>query len=112
VWRARRSGRGSRAQRPSAARLAKEDSATPRVARAERFLPDLAARYERLVGEAERALQGDVESARAALRGFMGAVTMTPLAGGGLEAEARLDGKSLIRKCLGNQRNCEVPDLR
>jgi hypothetical protein len=43
--------------------------------------------------------------AREGLLAFMGNVTMMPLSGGGLAAEARLDGAALIWKCLGNQLN-------
>lgn len=46
--------------------------------------------------------------AREELRGFMGDVRMIPQKGGGLVAEARLDGAALMRKCLGNQRNMSV----
>jgi hypothetical protein len=44
-------------------------------------------------------------AAREGLLAFMGNVTMMPLSGGGLAAEARLDGAAVIRKCLGNQPN-------
>jgi hypothetical protein len=43
-----------------------------------RFLPGLAERYQRIVGEAERALLVDVERARESLRGFIGDVRMIP----------------------------------
>lgn len=42
------------------------------------------------------------------LRAWMGEVRRTPLAGGGLVAEARLDGTALLQKVLGNQRNRNV----
>jgi hypothetical protein len=87
------------------ARLQREDDAAPRSNKVARFLPDLSERYERLVGDIGDALQSDVVAAREFLRGFMGDVRMIPQEGGGLVAEARLDGASLIRKCLKNQRN-------
>jgi hypothetical protein len=43
--------------------------------------------------------------AREGLLAFMGNVTLMPLSGGGLAAEARLEGAALIRKCLENQPN-------
>lgn len=62
-----------------------------------RFLPNLAKRYERIVGEAERALLVDVDRARESLRGFLGEVKMIPGEKfGEFIAEARIDGESLI----------------
>ena len=86
------------------AQLTRVESQKPKPVKTLCVLPDLSDRYERLVFEAEQALQmEDVVAAREGLRGFMGDVTMMPLEGGGLAAEARLDGVALIRKCLGNQ---------
>jgi site-specific DNA recombinase len=77
--------------------------------KAVRFLPNLAERYERIVGEAERALLVDVDRARDSLRGFLGEVKMFPGEKlGELIAEARIDGDALIRKCLSGNQNIRV----
>jgi hypothetical protein len=74
-----------------------------------RFLPGLAERYQRIVGEAERALLVDVERARESLRGFIGDVRMIPgEKHGELIAEARIDGVALMGKCLNLKGNISV----
>jgi hypothetical protein len=74
-----------------------------------RFLPYLAERYERIVGEAERALLVDVDRARNSLRGFLGEEK-----NGSRQqvwqfiAEDRIDDESIIRKCLSGNQNIRM----
>ena len=71
----------------------------------ERVISDLPARYLRMVNSIERVPELEPAVAREELRGFMGEVTMTPRKGGGLVAEARLDGTALLQKVFENQRH-------
>ena len=76
----------------------------PRTDTVAGVIPNIKQLWERAVGEAERLLRkGDAEAARENLRAWMGEVRMTPLAEGGLVAEARLDGTALLQKILGRQ---------
>ena len=91
------------------AQLRAEDLETPRVRKIVEFLPSFTARFEKVVGDIadlSRILQKNVVEAREELRGYLGGgVTMIPRKGGGIIAEARLDGAALMQKVLGNQRN-------
>ncbi len=90
-------------------RLERADRAPRPVSNVIRVIPNIETRYERIVGEAERALQSDVAVAREALRAYLGDVKMIPQKGGGLVAEARLDGAVLVRRVLSpNQRDISV----